>query len=132
MKDIKTRVKHKNVKKLERHVQLLEKTRASVVQLKQKDTDESESRSPIEYAKGKSSDGLKRSLRIGGHLTRQFSKRAVRIMSIEHSPSLKNNKRNVSMNRQEQSKTGITARRKASKHFIVSGGQTRTTKLEAN
>ncbi len=129
MKDIKTRITHKSVKKLERHVQLLDKTRASIVGLKQKDNDESDTGSPVEYAKGRSSEALQRSFRIGRHLTRPISKRASQMMSIEHTPSLINNKRNVSLNRQEQSKTGIKARRKASKQPILNGRETRTTQF---
>lgn len=129
MKDIKTRITHKSVKKLERHVQLLDKTRVSIVGLKQKDNDESDIGSPVEYAKGRSSEALQRSLRIGRHLTRPISNRASQMMSIEHTPSLINNKRNVSLNRQEQSKTGIKARRKASKQPILNGRETRTTQL---
>ncbi|MEK3899266.1 C40 family peptidase [Paenibacillus sp. FSL R7-0179] len=129
MKDIKTRITHKSVKKLERHVQLLDKTRASIVQLKLKDNDESDARSPVEYAKGRSSDALQRSFRIGRHLIRPILKRASQKMRIEHAPSLINNKRNVSLNRQEQSKTGIKARRKASKQPSLNGRETRTTQL---
>lgn len=129
MKDIKTRITHKSVKKLERHVQLLDKARASIVGLKQKDNDESDTGSPVEYAKGRSSEALQRSLRIGRHLTRPISNRASQMMSIEHSPSLINNKRNVSLNRQEQSKTGIKARRKVSKQPILNGREIRTTQL---
>lgn len=129
MKDIKTRTTHKNIKKLERHVQLLDKTRESIVGLKQKDNDDSDTGSPVEYAKGRSSDALQRSLRIGRHLTRPISKRASQMMIIKHSPSLINNKRNVSVNRHVQSEKGITARRKASEHSILNGRKTRATQL---
>lgn len=129
MKDIKTRTTHRGVKKLERHVQLLDKTRAAIIQPKQKDKDESEAYSPVEYAKEKSSDALQRSMRIGRHLTKPISKRVSRIISNEDSPALTNNKRNVSVNRQGQIEKGITVRRKASKHSTLNGRKTTLTQL---
>ncbi|WP_214625787.1 C40 family peptidase [Paenibacillus agaridevorans] len=124
MKDIRTRISHKNVKKLERHVQLLKRTRASVVQFKQKEKEEPKSRSPVEYAKSKSNDVVKRSMRVGGQLTRQFVNRVNRTVLIEKSSLLKDIERKGSG--QKQSKVSIVARRKASKNNTSGGGQTRS------